>query len=83
MKTLFWNVRGLGNPTRRGQVKDYIWGEDLEIVGLQETRKQTFLDAELRDMSGLEISFGIGSLHRVCQEGSLLGLIRKDWRWKM
>lgn len=52
MRTLFWHVRGAGSSKRRRQIKDYIWNEKLDIVGLQETRKHDFLDSELREMCG-------------------------------
>lgn len=52
MKILFWNVRGIGGEARKKQVKDYIWQEKLDIVGLQETIKQDFSDLELTDLAG-------------------------------
>lgn len=54
MRFLFWNVRGLGkgSRSRRRQVREYIEEHNLEVVGLQETIKETFTDAELHDMAG-------------------------------
>lgn len=51
MRTLFWNVRGIAKPARRKQVKEYISSERLDCVGLQETKKQVFLDSELRELN--------------------------------
>lgn len=52
MRFLFWNVRGLGKGSRRKQVKEYIEQHNLGIVGLQETKKSSFLDSELRELAG-------------------------------
>lgn len=52
MRIMFWNIRGLGTPHRRGFVTNHILQEDLDIVALQETIKQDFSDQELREMAG-------------------------------
>ena len=52
MRVLSWNVRGLGNAARRGQVRTYIHKERIDIVGLQETVKQDFSNHELNELAG-------------------------------
>lgn len=52
MRTLFWNIRAVGRPARKRQIKEYIHGECLDCVGLQETKTQDFTDKELREISG-------------------------------
>jgi exonuclease III len=42
MKFIYWNIRGLGNPARRRQLKDLISGEGLGGIGIQETIKKEF-----------------------------------------
>ena len=51
MRVLSWNVRGLGNAARKGQVRNYILKERIDIVGLQETVKQDFSDHELNELA--------------------------------
>jgi exonuclease III len=52
MKILMWNVRGLGKPARRRQVREYILHENIDFIGLQETIKQDFSESILRDLAG-------------------------------
>lgn len=52
MRTLFWNVKGLGKAFRRNWVKEHILDEDLDVVAIQETIKQDFADWELKEMAG-------------------------------
>lgn len=52
MRFLFCNVRGLGKGRRRRQVKEYIDEHNLEVVGLQETVRETFTDRELLEIAG-------------------------------
>ena len=47
MKALFWNIRGMGKPTRVRLLKDLISQEQFELVGVQETIKQHFFLQEL------------------------------------
>jgi exonuclease III len=51
MKILFWNIRGMGKKARIRQLKELIAGERLDCVGLQETIKQQFTDAELESLA--------------------------------
>lgn len=52
MKIMFWNVRGLGTSHRRSFIKNHILSENLDVVAVQETIKQSFLDWELKELSG-------------------------------
>ena len=52
MRILSWNVRGLLKKARRGQVREYIFNEKVDIVGLQETVKHDFADHELCELAG-------------------------------
>lgn len=52
MMFLFWNARGLGKGSRRRRVKEFIEEHNLEVVGLQETIRETFTDRELRELAG-------------------------------
>ena len=52
MKILMWNVRGLGKPARRRQVREHIFQEKVEVVGLQETIKGDFSDQDLQKLAG-------------------------------
>jgi exonuclease III len=52
MRILFWNIRGLGKSRKRNLVKDHIMLEDMDLVAIQETIKQSFEDKELKEMSG-------------------------------
>jgi len=52
MKILMWNVRGLGKHARRRQVREHIFQEKIDVVGLQETVKGDFSDQDLQDLAG-------------------------------
>jgi hypothetical protein len=47
MRALIYNIRGFGEQGRRTQLKTYIRGERVDIIGLQETIKTEFSAAEL------------------------------------
>jgi hypothetical protein len=54
------NIRGLGKPARMRQLSELIIKEKVDVVGVQETIKQSF---SLRDMQRLnqgESSIGSG-----------------------
>lgn len=51
MRSLFWNVRGIGKSARRLQLNEYIFNEKIDCVGIQETEKKDFSPSELREMS--------------------------------
>ena len=52
MRIFIWNVRGLGKPARRGQLRDYILKERIDIIGLQETTKIDFSRKDLAELAG-------------------------------
>ena len=52
MKFLFWNIRGLGKPARKRQLKELIFKERLDAVGVQETFKKDFSACELKGFAG-------------------------------
>ncbi|KAK1618982.1 hypothetical protein QYE76_024499 [Lolium multiflorum] len=49
--SLIWNIRGFEAPGRKQQLKEYIRRENVDIVGLQETIKESFLLHELEGLS--------------------------------
>lgn len=52
MNILFWNVRGLGNPDRRRQLKEVVKDNKIEIICLQETIRVSFKMRELYQFGG-------------------------------
>ena len=52
-----WNIRGFGQSSRRTQIKECMRKENLDIVFLQETIKQSFTDQELRNLESGDIFF--------------------------
>jgi exonuclease III len=68
MKILFWNVRGLGEKKRRGQLKELIDKNRVDIFCLHETMKREFSISELRGWMETPISLGIGLLSMGTQE---------------
>ena len=51
MKVLFWNIRGMGKKSRVGLLKEHMFKEQVDIVGIQETIKQTFMEGDLATLS--------------------------------
>ncbi|KAM0922736.1 hypothetical protein ACQ4PT_005968 [Festuca glaucescens] len=49
--TFIWNIQGFGQDGRRRQLKEYMRQVNADIVGIQETTKQSFLLAELQGLS--------------------------------
>jgi exonuclease III len=52
MKILFWNIRGFGKVARRRQIRDYIMGEDVKGIGIQETMREDFSQKDLSEIAG-------------------------------
>jgi exonuclease III len=50
MRALIYNIRGFGEQGSRTQLKSYIRGERVDIIGLQETIKSEFSATELRSL---------------------------------
>lgn len=38
MKLYSWNVRGLNDPYKHGEVGKLFWGERVDVLGVLETR---------------------------------------------
>ena len=51
MKALFWNIRGMGKKSRVGLLKEHMFKEQVDIVGVQETIKHDFTEGELSLLS--------------------------------
>jgi mRNA deadenylase 3'-5' endonuclease subunit Ccr4 len=51
MNILNWNVRGLGKSKRRRLVKDMLLFYNIDIVSLQETKKEEFKNKTLKNLS--------------------------------
>lgn len=51
MKYLWWNIRGMSKKARVGQLTEIFLREKCDILGIQETIKQDFSDAELKDIT--------------------------------
>ena len=52
MRALSYNIRGFGQQGRLTQLKSYMRGNRVDILGLQETIKQDFSVSELRSLDG-------------------------------
>ena len=50
MKMLFWNIRGMGKQARVRHLKDLVAQEQIDIIGIQETIKQSFSIQELENL---------------------------------
>jgi hypothetical protein len=51
MNLLCWNARGLGSSKKRNMLHDLIIDHHVDIVAIQETKKQTFSTRILRSIS--------------------------------
>jgi hypothetical protein len=69
MKFMFWNIRDFGRAVRRKQIRDIIWKESLDGVGLQETIKGDFTQKDLNDIAGGFNSDGSGKMQRATRGG--------------
>ena len=54
MKALFWNIRGFGARGRRDQISDLVRGNNIDIVGLVETFRESFSPNELSAIAGMD-----------------------------
>jgi hypothetical protein len=57
MRFLFWNIRGFGHRGRRTLLKDYLRSHQIDVVCLQKTIKQDFIDQELGSLEAGERFF--------------------------
>jgi hypothetical protein len=77
MRAGFWNIRGYHAPGRQPQIRDLLAREHLDIVGLQETIKRDFSQADLRaiDPQG---KFAWHSLPALGHSGGILVGVNED-----
>jgi hypothetical protein len=73
MKTLIWNIRGIGKPARVRQLKEIMNRENVKIIGLQETIKQSFSVGDLAKINPWGALPGTGG-HLGALWGILLGV---------
>ena len=69
-----WNIRGFGQSGHRTQIKDCMRKENMDIVFLQETIKQSFTDQELRNQESRDRFFWHWLLAVGHSGGLLLGV---------
>jgi exonuclease III len=68
-----WNIQGLGKPARMRQLSELIIKEKVDVVGVQETIKQSFSLRELQRLNQGESTVGSGCQQLATLEGSLWG----------
>lgn len=51
MNILNWNIRGVNSPRKRQALIDYISNHHIDIVAIQETKKEVFSNRILRSLS--------------------------------
>lgn len=68
-----WNARGLGSATKRRALKDFISVHHIDIVGIQETKKELFHSRNLNALSP-NISHWITKPSQGTAGGILLGI---------
>lgn len=54
MRALFWNIRGFGAPGRWDQIRDIVRGENVDLIGLVETFKESFSSNEFSAVAGAD-----------------------------
>jgi exonuclease III len=73
MKDIFWNIRGLNHPGRNLSLEHLIKSNRVDIVGVQETKKESFTHSFLKNLTN-PIVFSWNFLPaRVTAGGILLG----------
>jgi exonuclease III len=50
MRALIWNFRGFGSKDWKRQLREFLRKEEVDIIGLQETIRQTFSKEELNGL---------------------------------
>ena len=68
-----WNARGLGSADKRRYLRDVLFNNHLDIVGIQETTKETFPIRTLNALSS-SISHWIFKASQGSSGGILLGI---------
>lgn len=51
MKVLNWNIRGLNAPKKRRALRDIISSNKIDVIAIQETKKETFTHRILKSIS--------------------------------
>ena len=54
MRALLWNIRGFGARVRRDQIHDLVCGENIDILGLVETFKESSSPSEPSAIAGMD-----------------------------
>src|ERR1043165_6505218 len=57
MKVLFWNIRGFGARGRRNQICDLLRSEHIDILCLQETKREDFSLSEFHRLGGSDFTW--------------------------
>src|ERR1043165_3676774 len=57
MKVLFWNIRGFGARGRRNQICDLLRSEHIDILCLQETKREDFSLSEFHRIGGSDFTW--------------------------
>lgn len=74
MNFLNWNVRGINSTKKRQILADIVTNHHIDILALQETKKETFTDRILRTISK-RLMNGNGCLLEASPEGYCLDAI--------
>jgi exonuclease III len=77
MRAGFWNIRGYHAPGCQPQIRDLLAREHLDIVGLQETIKRDFSQADLRSIDP-QGKFAWHSLPALGHSGGILVGVNED-----
>ncbi|KAK1630378.1 hypothetical protein QYE76_004693 [Lolium multiflorum] len=77
MRAGFWNIRGYHAPGRQPQIRELLAREHLDIVGLQETIKREFSQADLRSIDP-QGKFAWHSLPALGHSGGILVGVNED-----
>ena len=51
VKLFTWNARGLGRPLKRRLLRDYLISHSIDIIGILETKKESFTERTLNSLS--------------------------------
>jgi hypothetical protein len=86
MRAGFYNIRGFGQLGRRLQIMEFIRDEHLDFVGLQETKKSSFSEADLHSIDPGRRFAWQALPSSGCSGGMLLGVNEdsfevKEWSW--
>ena len=56
VKILNWNARGLGLSVKRRYISDLIRDNNIDLISIQETKKQKISDRTLRGLSVIHLT---------------------------